>query len=493
MKLNKRITSKTERPVKVLQYGTGNFLRGFAIPMIDIANEAGVFDGNIFIVKPTPSAGEVAQFRQQDCMYTVILRGTKNGEPCLERRVITSVADVVHAYREYDKYSVLAGSPDLRFIVSNTTEAGIVYDNRDDIDLNPPNTFPGKLTKFLFERYQAFDGAMDKGLIIIPLELIERNGETLREYCIKLANLWGLPKRFILWLTEANTFCNTLVDRIVTGYPADEADYLARKLGYLDEFMVVGEPFAQWVIESDGSQVADEFPLDKAGLPVIFTSDLSSYRAQKVRLLNGTHTALALAAYLSGLNTVLEMMNDKIMREFVEKVIYEEIAPTVPFSADLVLTYADSVIERFENPFIKHNLLAISINSIAKFKARILPIIIEIYEQKGALPRLLCFALAALMEFYDGEQRDGKFIGMRSGEPYEILDDPAVLAFFIQNRFLTPNEKVRAFLARADFWDEDLTNIKDLPALVTEALQSIRDDGMQGALHKVLGIDCKGA
>ncbi|MDR1559701.1 MAG: tagaturonate reductase [Clostridiales bacterium] len=465
---------KLKRPVKITQFGEGNFLRAFVDYMIDIANEMGVFDGSVRVVKPI-ARGSLEALRSQDCVYTVLLRGVRDGEVSVERRVVTCVDGCVDAYEEYEDYADLAKSPNLRFIVSNTTESGIVYDDGDDISLKPPRTYPGKLTKFLYERFTAFDGAADKGLIILPVELIEKNGAKLLEYCLKLAELWNLPERFISWLKNDNVFCGTLVDRIVTGYPQDEAEALEREFGYTDKLLDTGEPFALWVIECETPEaVAAEFPLDKAGLPVIFTKDLQPYRERKVRILNGAHTSSVLAAYLAGQRTVGGMMNDKTTRVFLEKALYEDLVPMVPLPEDEVRRFAASVLDRFENPYIKHNILSIALNSVSKFKSRVLPTIVETWEQKGRLTETLCFSFAALIRFYMG------------GGDYDIMDDAPVLEFFAGNASLPPERLTDAFLAREDFWGRDLTKIPGLAASVAAKLKDILDIGMKAAMENFL-------
>ena len=296
--LSKQKTGKKERPVKVLQFGEGNFLRAFVDYMIDIANEKGEFDGDIVLVKPI-EFGTLDRFHDQECQYTVQLRGRVDGEPKKINRIVTSVTDVVDAYGEYEKYADFAKLDTLRFIVSNTTEAGIVYDDTDKIELNPPKTYPGKLTKFLYERYKHFNGAQDKGLVMLPVELIDDNGIHLKECVLKFAELWKLEDEFVAWVNDACVFTSTLVDRIVTGYPRDEAEELCREFGYQDNLIVTGEPFALWVIES-AKDISDEFPLPKAGLPVIFTDNQKPYKQRKVRILNGAHTSFVLASYLCG-------------------------------------------------------------------------------------------------------------------------------------------------------------------------------------------------
>ncbi|MCL2247847.1 MAG: tagaturonate reductase [Oscillospiraceae bacterium] len=483
MKTINQVAQNTSRPVSVLQFGEGNFLRAFADQMIDVANSNDVFNGNVHIVKSIPQ-GSLAILAEQDFLYTVILRGKKDGANHVEEQIVTSIDGATCAYEDYPHYAALAKSEDLRFIISNTTEAGIVFDESDEFDSEPPNSFPGKLTKFLYERFEFFDGAVDKGIIILPVELIEKNGETLLKCCKLFAEKWNLPETFMRWLTDKNIFCNTLVDRIVTGFPTDEAQTLEDELGYSDRLMVVGEPFALWVIETDNPTVSEEFPLNKAGLPVIFTENLKPYRERKVRLLNGAHTATVAAAFLSGLDTVGDMMNDKVIRGFLEEVVYNELAPFVPLPEKDVLSFADSVLERFENPFIRHYLLSITLNSVSKFKARILPTILETYADSGSLPKLLCFSLAALIAFYRGRKINGKLMGTRNGMDYEIADDAAVLEFFNEFQDSKEPEIVTAFLGRIDFWGEDLTLIDGFCGTVIRSLQSISADGMRDAIEK---------
>lgn len=489
LKINEKF-KKQKRPVKLLQFGEGNFLRGFVDYMLDIANDAGVFDGNAVLIKPI-AHGNLDLFHRQDCVYTVILRGKQGGETVVETRVVTSVDSAVSPSEDYAAYAALAKLPELRFIVSNTTEAGIVYDESDRFDLEPPTSYPGKLTKFLYDRFTAFDGAKDKGFIILPVELIEQNGAKLKACCLKLARLWKLPDAFIQWVDADNIFCSTLVDRIVTGYPKDEAAALERELGYADDLIVTGEPFALWVIESDKpDQIAAELPLDKAGLPVIFTNDQQPYRERKVRILNGAHTSTVLAAYLGGLDTVGECMQDKTMRAFMERAVFGELAPMVPLPADEVKRFADSVMERFENPFIKHSLLSISLNSVSKFKSRILPTIKETVAKTGRLPDALTFSLAALAVFYCGTRNaEGKLVaqrGQNENDTYEILDDAAVLDFFAEHAALPADALMRAFLSRTDFWGENLAEISGLCDKAAGYLQSIRDNGARKAIEVLL-------
>ena len=315
--LNKTLTGKKERPIKVVQFGEGNFLRAFVDYMIDIANEQGKFDGDIVLIKPI-EFGNLDMFHAQDCQYTVSLRGIVDGEAKVLNRQITSVADAVDAISEYDKYMSLAEIDTLRFVVSNTTEAGIVFDNTDKFELNPPKTFPGKLTKFLYHRFETFGGAMDKGLVMLPVELIDDNGIMLKKCVMQLIELWGLSDEFKNWVDEACVFTSTLVDRIVTGYPRDTINEEWEALGYEDRIMVTGEPFALWVIES-AKDISKEFDLPGAGLPVIFTDNQKPYKQRKVRILNGAHTSFVLASYLCGNDLVKQSMDDEDVKNFMMK------------------------------------------------------------------------------------------------------------------------------------------------------------------------------
>ena len=481
--LSKAKTGKVERPIKVLQFGEGNFLRAFVDYMIDIANETGDFNGDIVLVKPI-EFGTLDLFHKQECQYTVQLRGIVDGEAKRINRVVTSVTDVVDAYGEYEKYAAFAKLDTLRFIVSNTTEAGIVYDDTDRFELNPPKTYPGKLTKFLFERYTHFEGALDKGLVILPVELIDDNGIHLRECVLKLAALWNLGEAFIKWIDDACVFTSTLVDRIVTGYPRDEAAALCEEFGYQDNLIVTGEPFALWVIES-AKDISNELPLPQAGLPVIFTDNQKPYKQRKVRILNGAHTSFVLASYLAGNDIVLESMEDELVFNFMKATIFDEVIPTLTLPKEDLVDFANAVITRFNNPYVKHALLSISLNSVSKWRARCMPSFLGYIENEGKLPAHLTFSLAALMAFYTGtEIRDKALIGHRDGAEYNILDDSAVLEFFASNSSKDTAEFAHATLSNVDFWGQDLSAISGVEAAVTTYLSDIRALGMRAALEK---------
>lgn len=478
--LNKSISKAKERPVKILQFGEGNFLRGFVDYMVDVANEKGVFDGSVAIVKPI-AYGSLSMFHEQENQYTVILRGKEK----VETRIVTSIADSVDCIEEYEKYAAYATCETLRFVVSNTTEAGIVYDETDEFEALPPKTYPGKLTKLLFERFTHFQGAKDKGLILIPCELIENNGDNLRKCVLKFAEFWKLGEEFISWIEASCIFCSTLVDRIVTGYPREEAGKLWEQLGYQDNLLDTAEPFGLWVIESS-KDISEELPLHKAGLPVIYTDNQKPYRERKVRILNGAHTSFVLASYLAGNDFVKESMEDEDIRRFMMATVFDEIIPTLTLPKEELEEFANAVIERFENPFIKHALLSISLNSTSKWKSRCMPSLLGYMEKTGKVPPHLAFSLAALMSFYTGtELREGALIGHRNGEEYKILDDAAALSFFAEHSGDDSLAFTKDTLGNTEFFGRDLNQYEGLTEMVAGCLENIRTLGMREAVKKI--------
>lgn len=481
-KLSKAKTEKKKRPIKVIQFGEGNFLRAFADYMIDIANEQSVFDGDIIIVKPI-AYGDLKRFHEQECQYTVSLRGMVDGKAKVQNRVITSVADAVDSTIEYEKYIAYAQLDSLRFVVSNTTEAGIVYDDSDLLKSTPPQTFPGKLTQFLYIRYMHFQGNREKGLIMLPVELIDDNGINLKKCVQKLTKLWGLGDDFQNWLEEACIFTSTLVDRIVTGYPKEEAEEIWKEFDYKDELLVTAEPFALWVIESP-KDIAEELPLDKAGLPVIFTDDQRPYKQRKVRILNGAHTSFVLASFLCGNNTVLESMEKKYIYDFMHHTIFDEIIGTLTLPEKELIAFANAVIERFQNPYVKHSLLSISLNSVSKWKARCMPSFLRYLEKEKEVPKHLAFSLAALMAFYTGrEMRDLALVGNRAGEEYLVRDDENVLRFFMEKSNQRSSEYVKAVLSNTAFWGQDLSVLDGVYEVVLKYLEEIHFWGMSVAMQ----------
>ncbi len=482
-RLNAHLAPAPARPVKVLQFGEGNFLRAFVDYMIDIANEKTDFNGSIVLVKPIPF-GSLERFHEQDCRYTVLLRGLEEGEKVEKTRLITSVADVVDAAAEYEKYAAFAKTPELRFIVSNTTEAGIVLDREDQFELCPPRSYPGKLTKFLFERAEHFGYAEDRGLVMLPVELIDDNGIMLKKCVTELARIWNLGDRFLAWLENACVFTSTLVDRIVTGYPREEAEQIWRTLGYEDQLLDTAEPFGLWVIES-AKDLSEELPLPACGLPVIYTDNQKPYKQRKVRILNGAHTSFVPAAFQMGYDIVLDAMNDPLIASFMRDTLHEEVIPTLTLPKEDLLSFADAVTQRFRNPFIKHALLSICLNSVSKWRARCLPSL-QIYQrERGELPGRLTFSLAALISLYrGGALKDGKLECLRDGQPYTLQDDAAVLAFFDENRETPAAELVRAFIGREDFFGPEMKDIPGLEAAVSGYLKEIEESGVRAVMEK---------
>ena len=487
-RLNAEMRKKPRLPVKALQFGEGNFLRGFADYMLDIANEKAGLEAGIVLVKPQPS-GTLEAFHAQDCLYTVLLRGMEAGKAAEQARLITAVQDAVSPYTEYKKYAAYARLDTLRFILSNTTEAGITLDESDEFSLCPPRTYPGKLCKFLFERAEAFDYAPDKGLIILPTELIDDNGGQLRR-CVKaLARAWGLGAKFGRWLDEACTFASTLVDRIVTGYPREEAERreIWARLGYEDRLLVTGEPFALWVIEAN-RDLSAQLPLPACGLPVIFTDDCKPYKQRKVRILNGAHTGMILGAYLAGQDIVRDCMKDTVIRKFTDRLIFEEIIPSITtLPHDELCAFAASVADRFENPYIDHRLLDIALNSVSKWRARVMPSLLGYLQEKKAVPACIAFSFAALLEFYSrGVLTDGKFTAQRGADTYEIRDDQAVIDFFAARHDMDAQTLAADACCCEAFWGRDLSQIPGFVDTVSADLQAIRTEGAGAVMEKLV-------
>lgn len=440
---------------KVLQFGEGNFLRGFVDWMIDRLNKEADWNGGVVIVQPL-AGGMVDKLNEQDGLYTLYLRGLQSGERVEETRVVESVMRGINPYENLDEYFDCAKNPDLRFIVSNTTEAGIEYKPDQNADDFNNMTFPARLTLFLKARFDAKLG----GFIFLPCELIDRNGDCLKECILKYAADWGYGEEFAKWINTENHFTNTLVDRIVTGYPRDTAAEMEQRYGYLDSVIDTAEIFHLWVIEGDKA-LAEEIPLHKIGLNVIWTDDVTPYKKRKVRILNGAHTMMVPAARLAGLETVRDAMEDELVFSFMKNGIFEEIIPTLDLPKDELVQFANDVIERFKNPFIKHYLLSIALNSVSKFKVRVLPSLLEYRNENGRNPERLVFSLAALIAFYKGD---------------EANDAPEVMEFM-------KNASAAEILARTDYWDTDLSF---LLSDVEKHLAKIEGDGIRAAMAEVV-------
>ncbi len=524
--LNRRDFPGAQYPERIIQFGEGNFLRAFVDWQIDLLNEHTDLNSGVVVVRPIETSFPPS-LSTQDGLYTTIIRGlNEKGEAVSDARLIRSVNREISVYSEYDEFLKLAHNPEMRFVFSNTTEAGISYHAGDKFDDAPAVSYPAKLTRLLFERFSHFNGALDKGWIIIPCELIDYNGDALRELVLRYAQEWALPEAFIQWLDQANSFCSTLVDRIVTGYPRDEVAKLEEELGYHDGFLDTAEHFYLFVIQGPKS-LATELRLDKYPLNVLIVDDIKPYKERKVAILNGAHTALVPVAFQAGLDTVGEAMNDaeicafveKAIYEekerkvailngahtalvpvafqagldtvgeamndaeicaFVEKAIYEEIIPVLDLPRDELESFASAVTGRFRNPYIKHQLLSIALNGMTKFRTRILPQLLAGQKAKGTLPARLTFALAALIAFYRGE---------RNGETYPVQDDAHWLERYQQlwsqhrDRVIGTQELVAIVLAEKDHWEQDLTQVPGLVEQVANDLDAILEKGMREAVR----------
>ncbi len=462
-KLSNREVKIADRPTRILQFGNGNFLRAFADWMVDIANEKGVFDGKIHIVQIHSKTG-FDQMKAQDCLFHVLEQGMKNGQIYQETRLVCSVSGISYPKDDYREYLKLGENPDLRFVISNTTEAGIGFDPADADFNSLPATFPGKLTALLHHRFEHFQGNPTKGLIIIPCELIEKNGQVLKSCILNYSRLWNLPKAFSEWIETACIFCDTLVDRIVPGFPKGSIEQVQNQIGFQDELVVMSEPFHLWVIEGP-EEVRTEFPLDRAGLDVKFVDDLTPYRTQKVRILNGGHTAMVPWAYLNGLRTVRESVENPKIGTFLREVIFEEIIPTLDMPKAQLEKFAADVLERFANPFIVHELKSIALNSISKFKVRVLPSLLGYWEKNQQWPEKLTLAFAALLVFYRGDYK---------GEILPVNDDKGVMEFF-KTAWEAPSleSTIRMILANESLWGQNLDKFPGLKNELTKIVKGI--------------------
>lgn len=436
----------------VIQFGEGGFLRGFVDYFFQKMKDRGLFDGSVVVVQPIEK-GMCEMLEKQNCEYNLFLRGIDNGEVVDEHTHIDVISRCINPYADNAAYMELAKNPDFRFIVSNTTEAGIVFEADNKFRDAPAKSFPGKLTQLLYKRFQL---GLD-GFIILSCELIDHNGEELEKCCLQYAKLWELGEAFMTWLKKENDFCSTLVDRIVTGFPRDEHEALCKRIGSQDQMMDTAEIFHLWVIQGHHE---DELPLQKAGFHVVWTDNVDPYKKRKVRILNGAHTSMVLGAYLYGLETVGECLKDEKVSAFLKKCIFEEIIPTIGDTEDN-RKFGAAVLERFSNPFIKHLLLSIALNSVSKFKARVLPTILEHKEQFGTYPQGLTFSLAALIAFYRTDASN---------------DSEDIMAYM-------KTASVTEILKNEEYWGQDLS---DMETEVQKWYELIQDKGMSAAYDTVL-------
>lgn len=421
--------NKTIRPERIIQFGEGGFLRGFVDWILQITNEKTDFNGSVVVVQPIEN-GLCSVLESQNCVYTHVMRGLEGGKPKTYKKFIDVISRTIEPYKDWSSYISLASNPDFRFVVSNTTESGICFDKNDKPENAPNISFPAKITLLLKKRFELGLG----GFVFMPCELIDKNGDTLKKYVLDYADLWGFGESFKAFIENENMFCNTLVDRIVTGYPKDEQI----DVGFEDKMLDTSELFHLWVIEGDG-KFLNELPLDKTGLNVIVTDNLERYRTRKVRILNGAHTSMIPYAMLEGIETVRNCMEDEKMSAFVKKCVYDEIIPTLDLPKDELISYADDVFERFKNPFIKHLCASISLNSVSKFRVRVLPSMLEYIKREGKNPEHLLTSFAKLIEFYKTDMTN---------------DDPKVCAFM-------KSASVKEILANKELWGEDLSFLTD--------------------------------
>ena len=476
--LNRKTVKAQSRPDKIIQFGEGNFLRAFVDWIIWNTNKATDFNAGVVVVQPIDK-GMVDMLNSQDGLYHVNLQGIDKGEPVDSIEMIDVINRGINPYRDFDDYIALAENPDIRFVISNTTEAGIAFDPSCKLEDRPALSYPGKLTQLLFHRYEHFKGDASKGLIIFPCELIFLNGKELKKCIYQYIELWQLGEGFKAWFEQACGVYCTLVDRIVPGYPRDTIGQILDRIGIEDKMVVKAEIFHLWVIEAP-EEIAEEFPAPKAGLNVLFVPSEAPYHARKVTLLNGPHTVLSPVGYLSGLDTVKQCVEDELIGKFVRKVMFEELLETLDLPKAELEQFAAAVLERFVNPYVKHFVTSIMLNSFPKYKTRDLPGLKTYLERMGSLPQGLVLGLAAIITYYKG--------GKRGDVEIVPNDDAAIIALLKDLWACGDCAKVaEGVLAASDLiWGEDLNKIPGLTAAVTEKLELIASKGMRAAVESII-------
>lgn len=479
-----------DAPVKVLQFGEGNFMRAFVDYFFDISNEKAGFNGKVALVQPI-NMGLTELINKQEGLYTLYLRGSENGQKVDAKRVISAVDCCLNPYdkADFDKMMEIAVSDDLDIIASNTTEAGIAYDPSCNFEDVPANSFPGKLTQVLYKRYKAGK----KGLVVLSCELIDNNGKELLKCVNQYIDQWKLEDGFKKWVNEDNIFCSTLVDRIVPGRIRDpkEVEQLEAANGYHDELIDVGEIFGVWIIEGPEG-LEDRLPFKKAGVNVHVVPDVMPYKHRKVRILNGAHTGFVLGAYLAGFDIVRDCMHDETVAGYMNKMLNEEVIPTLVDHLDEndLNEFAAAVKDRFNNPFVNHELMSISLNSTSKWKARNMPSFLQYIEKNGKLPVCLTMSLAAYIAFYSNdiqELTDAGLVCKRpAGNTYTVSDDRWALEFFYEHRNDSEEDLVKAVLGNEKMWDQDLNKIEGLTDAVVCDLKKIHADGAKEAYKSCL-------
>ncbi len=479
--------SLLQLPEKVLQFGTGVLLRGLPDYFIDKANKQGLFNGRVVVVKSTSSGG-TDEFGAQDGLYTLYIKGIEDGKKVDEAIINSSISRVLSAQQEWAAILACAHNPEMQLVISNTTEVGITL-VEEDIHLSPPQSFPGKLLAFLYERYKAFKGSVESGMVIVPTELIIDNGNKLRAIVLELAKINRLDAAFVTWLETANQFCNSLVDRIVPGkLPAPDIVSAEKRLGYKDELMILSEPFRLWAIESGSERVKEILSFSRADEGMVIAPDIEKFRELKLRLLNGTHTFSSGLAYLAGFSTVKDAMANEFMSSFVRNLALQEIATAV--SSEVIsyreaCDFAGKVLDRFCNPALDHQWLSITMQYSSKMKMRNVPLLIKYYNKTGQAPRHMALGFAAYLLFMKGSKnKEEKYTGQSNGADYIIQDDHAAyLAGKWQQH--DADSLVEDVLADKDFWGTDLSALNGFTEAVKENLQSLIHDGVIKTLHRV--------
>lgn len=452
-------------------------MRAFVDWIIWKMDKATDFNGGVVVVQPI-DRGMVDMLNEQDGLYHLNLQGIDKGQAVDSIDLIDVINRGINPYREFDEYLKLAENPDIRFIISNTTEAGITFDPACKPDDRPASSYPGKLTQLLYHRYEYFKGDKTKGFIIFPCELIFLNGKELKKCILQYIDLWNLGDGFKTWFEEACSVYCTLVDRIVPGYPKDNIDQILQRIGYDDRLVDKAEIFHLWVIEAPES-VAEEFPAHKAGLNVLFVPSEAPYHARKVTLLNGPHTVLSPVGYLSGLDTVKECVEDPLIGKFVHKVMFDELLETLDLPRPELEAFAHDVLERFVNPYVKHFVTSIMLNSFPKYKTRDLPGLKTYLQRKGSLPQGLVLGLAGIITYYKG--------GMRSDVEIVPADDKSTVDLLKSLWESGDTAKVaEGVLGATAIWGEDLNAIPGLTAMLEGFLTTIRQKGMRAAVETIV-------
>lgn len=476
-KLDRKTAHAGKYPDKVIQFGEGNFLRAFVDWIIWNMDKKTDFNGGVVVVQPIEK-GMVDMLNAQDGLYHLNLQGIDKGRSVDSIDLIDVINRGINPYREFDEYMKLAENPDIRFVISNTTEAGIAFDPSCRLEDRPASSYPGKLTQLLYHRYVYFNGDQSKGLVIFPCELIFLNGKELKKCISSYIDLWNLGDGFREWFEKACGVYCTLVDRIVPGYPKDSIDEIHARIGYDDKLVVKAEIFHLWVIEAP-KEIAGEFPADKAGLNVLFVPSEAPYHARKVTLLNGPHTVLSPVGYLSGLDTVKECVEDPLIGKFVHKVMFDELIETLDLPKPELEQFAHDVLERFVNPYVKHFVTSIMLNSFPKYKTRDLPGLKTYLERKGTLPEGLVLGLAGIITYYKG--------GKRGDVEIVPADDASTVALLKELWVSGDVHKVASgVLGAVDIWGEDLNEVPGLAAMLSGMLALIQEKGMRAAVESVV-------